>query len=53
MRGNIFYFTFQSNQPERNMKQKSFSVVKSITFDSFDVKAIVTKKVVQSSRGVL
>ena len=30
MRRNIFYFTFQSNQFERKMKQKSFSIVKSI-----------------------
>ena len=45
MRRNIFYFTFQSNQFERNMKWKSFSIVKSIKFYSFDVIAIVTKKV--------
>ena len=45
MRRNIFYFTFQSNQFERNMKKKSFSIVKSIKFYSFGVKAVVTKKV--------
>ena len=45
MKRNIFYFMFQSNQFERNMKKKIFSIVKSIEFYSFDVKAIVTKKV--------
>ena len=33
-----------SNQFERNLKLKHFSIVKSIEFYSFDVKAIVTKK---------
>ena len=43
MRTNIFYFTFQSNQFERNTKQKCSSIVKSIKFYSFDVKAIIKK----------
>ena len=45
MRRNIFYFTFQSNQFERNMKKKKFFDVQSIKVFSFDVKAIATKKV--------
>ena len=46
MRRSIFYFTFQSNQFEGNMKSKSFSIVQSIKLYGFDVKAIVAKKVV-------
>ena len=44
MRRNIFYFTLQSNQFERNRKKKTFPIVKSIKFYSFDFKAIVTEK---------
>ena len=40
----FFYFTFQWNQFERNLKLKKISIEKSIEFCSFDVKAIVTKK---------
>ena len=43
MRRNIFYFTFQSNPFKRNTKQKCFSIVKSIKFYSFDVKAFIKK----------
>ena len=33
------------SEPLKKLKKQPFSIVKSITFDSFDAKAIVTKKV--------
>ena len=44
MRRNIFYFTFQSNQFERNIKKKSFSIVQSIKVFSLTSKLLLQKK---------
>ena len=35
------------------MKQKSFSILKSIKFDSFGIKAVVTKKVAKKRNVII
>ena len=44
MRRNIFYFTFQSNQFERNMKKKSFSMCNLLKFSVLTSKLLLQKE---------
>ena len=37
----------------KKLKKQPFSIVKSITFDSFDVRAIVTKKVAKKRNVII